>query len=258
MTITIRVFDLEATGFEAPEHVPIEIGWCDLHAQQIDMMNGPLSWIVGHCDGSLVAPGRPVPPDSSAIHHLVDEDLIGAPAWGDASRRALADDGSNRIAYAAHNMKMERQWLTPDLTGTQPWICTWKCSLRLWPDAPAHSNQALRYWKRPAGLDRVLAGNGHRARQDAYVTAFLLAEMLTEASVEQLVKFSTEPALLMRVPFGRDRGKRWSEVDEGLLHWVLGKDFDEDVMFTVRHELKRRADAQAPYDAGPGEVRAAP
>jgi len=111
---------------------------------------------------------------------------------------------------------------------------------RLWPEAPSHSNQALRYWRRPIGLDRAVAPSGHRAYQDAYVTAFLLRDLLSLASLEDLIEWSSEPALQVRCHIGKWRGTPWSEVDDGFLHWILGKDFDEDVVFTVKHELDRR------------------
>lgn len=135
--------------------------------------------------------------------------------------------------------------VTDEITGGAKWICTFKCALRLWPDAPSHSNQALRYWLDPVGLDRAIASRSHRALPDAYVTAFLLREMLREATVEQLVAWTREPALLTKIAFGKHRGKRWAEVDAGFLRWILTKDFDEDVLLTARAELARRETADA-------------
>ena len=88
----------------------------------------------------------------------------------------------------------------------RPAICTYKAALRLWPEAPGHGNQVLRYWLRPKDLDPVIASPPHRALPDAYVTAFILRELLELATVEELIAWTGEPALLPRVTFGQYRG----------------------------------------------------
>lgn len=230
----IRVIDLETTGFAPPAEV-IEIGWVDLTS--IDRVH----WISDQPQSTLVRPNNPVPPETSAIHHLIDEDLVVAPLMVDAldmAKKLPASPGI-RFILAAHSAKFEQQWLQQPF-GAAPWICTWKCALRLWPEAPGFSNQCLRYWLKPEGLDRQFANQAHRAAPDAYVTSFTLRAMLARASVDELILWSSQPALLPRVPFGQSKGMRWTEVDLGFLHWVLARDFDEDVMHTARTEMQRR------------------
>jgi exodeoxyribonuclease X len=240
----IRVIDLETTGFEPPEHGVCEIGWSDVVSVGHDLLGAPTAWCVENGFGMLVNPGRPIPPETSAVHHIIDEDVSGSPDWIVAASHALYREDPP-IAYAAHSAKFERQWCTDDLTGGVPWICTYKCALRLWPDAPSHSNQALRYWRRPDGLDREIAFHAHRAFPDAYVTAFHLRDMLALASIETLIEWSSEPALQVRCHIGKWRGTPWRDVDDGFLEWVAVRDFDEDVLFTVEHELSRRRQERA-------------
>ncbi|KAA2237720.1 exonuclease domain-containing protein [Salinarimonas soli] len=232
----IRIVDLETTGFTPPEAAVVEVGWCDLVATGTNLLDEPAGWEIGRPDGVLVNPGRPIPPETSAIHHIIDEDVRDAASWSEAVSLLRQPPSAVPIAvFAAHNAKFERQWLTDDVMGGLPFICTYKAALRLWPDAPVHSNQGLRYWRNPAGIDRLQAMVTHRAGPDAYVTAFLLRELLAEASIEQLVTWSTEPALLAKCHIGSWRGRRWSEIDEvSFLNWILNRDFDEDVMHTAR------------------------
>lgn len=254
----ITVVDLETTGFDAPEHQPIEIGWCRLAAPN-DLLGEP-DWSQADLleDGyhaALVNPGRPIPPEASAVHHLIACDLVDAEPWRTGLIRWIG--GIRRpVAFAAHSAKMERQWCTPELVGEAPWICTWKCALRAWPDAPGHGNQVLRYWLRPEGLDRALATPAHRAGPDAYVTAFLLRELLRLHPLATLLQWSAEPAVLIRVPFGKrpeeggNRGLRWTEVDDGFLRWTAARDFSDDILHTVTIEIGRRdAERQRIYDA---------
>lgn len=250
----IRVVDLESTGFAPPEHVPIEVGWQDLVATGTDLAGRPRFEVSPDRNGSmLLHPRRPVPPESSAVHHLTDDDFWeGMPFWRDALPEVC--EAAGIVAFAAHTAKMERQWFTPEITGDRAWICTWKCALRAWPDSPSHSNQVLRYWRNPAGIDRLRAHPPHRALPDAYVTSFLLRDLLAEHPVETLIRWTEEPTVLVRVPFGEHRGKRWTEVDAGLLDWILTKDFDEDVRHTVKLELARReAERRERMDAGSPE-----
>ena len=238
MTI-IRVVDLETTGGLPPDHTVCEIGYIDVVSTATDLAGTPCDWQVQGLPGSFfVDPGRPIPPESSAIHHITDEDVAGAMSF-DKGLLRLGQTPVPIDVLAAHGAKFERLWLEEPFAGI-PWICTYKCALRLWPDAPAHSNQALRYWRRPEGLDRFVAHFAHRAGPDAYVTAFHLRDLLALAPLDDLIKWSSEPALQVRCHIGKWRGALWRDVDDGFLHWVSARDFDEDVLFTVRHEMDRR------------------
>lgn len=248
----ITVVDLETTGFEAaPElggHAPIEVGWCRLGAPR-DLVGDP-DWTQAELwehgwRSELLDPGRSIPPEASAVHHLVADDLADAEPWRQGLARWIGRI-SRPAAFAAHSAKMERQWCTPELVGPAPWICTHKCALRAWPEAPGHGNQVLRYWLMPRGLDRATAAPAHRAGPDAYVTAFLLRELLRIHPLARLLQWSAEPAVLIRVPFGKrpeeggNRGLRWTEVDDGFLHWTIERDFSEDILHTVGLEIARR------------------
>jgi len=230
-----RVIDLETTGFEPPAAV-CEIGWSDVYAASAG------DWVVTLPDETLVDPGHPIPPETSAVHHIVDADVKGHEDFADAVRRhrLFEPPGEEGLVLAAHNAKFERQWLTDEITGGLPCICTYKCALRVWPDAPAHNNGTFRYWLNPVGLRRDVALLSHRAGPDAYVTAFTLRELLLKASVSDLIRWSGEPALLVRCGFGKHRGTAWTDVPSDYLRWVTGQQMDEDVLHTAKHYLAAR------------------
>lgn len=222
----IRVIDLETTGFE-PTDAVVEIAAWDL----IDGTN-VVEW-----GSTIVNPERPIPPQVSAIHHLTDVDVADGKTW----KQAYVPVVFAAEAFCAHNAKFERQWLTDEITEGKPWICTLRCAYRLWPDAPGHNNQTLRYWLKPEGLDREIASVAHRAGPDAYVTAFILREQLKKATVEELIAWSAQPALLPRVTFGKHRGSAWSEAPADYLRWITRQDdMNEDVVHTARHWLEVR------------------
>ena len=235
----LRVIDLETTGDSFTNGGVVEVGWQDL-ARVADG-----GWeLYGGPGAILVNPRCPISAVTSGVHHIIDEDVADAPSWDQAAPEVLR---KGAVALAAHRAAFERRWCTARLSGGARWICTYKCALRLWPEAPTHSNQGLRYWRRPAGLDRATGLPAHRAGPDAYVTAHHLRDMLAVADVEQLLRWSSEPALLVRVPSGALRGRRWDELDGAQLQQVLDGEFGQnsDMLFTARAERARRGGTAA-------------
>jgi exodeoxyribonuclease X len=229
----VRVIDLETTGSAPPAHAVCEVGWQDVALGQDGRWE-----LYGDGGNILVNPGRPMPPVTQAIHHIRDEDVADAPWWHDVARQVL-DPYPRRLALAAHRAAFEEQFCTPSFTRNADWICTWKCALRLWPDSPSFSNQVLRYWRKPSGLEHERGLPAHRAFPDAYVTAHHLRDQLNEASLAQLVQWSNEPGLLPRVRYGPDRGKEWREIEEESLVKFM-TDRDPDIRFTAETEMARR------------------
>lgn len=227
----VRVVDLETAG-GGPYDV-CEIGWQDLE-------QGPDgAWRIADERGALfVNPGRPISPETMAIHHIRDADVASAPYWKLVAPEVLRPPGGV-LALAAHRAAFEQRYCRPKLTGEVDWICTWKCALRLWPQLPSFSNQMLRYQRMPEGLVHEAGLPAHRALPDAYVTAHHLRDMLNEASLEQLVAWSREPGLLPRVPSGPHRGASWADLPTDTLR-ALARDRDADVRFSAETELRRR------------------
>lgn len=231
----IRIIDVETTGIpsETEAHALVEIGTCDL-------VQSPSGWRVSSPVARLVNPGRKIPIEAMAVHHIRDADVADAPDPGSVLL-TLADDATY---LCAHNIDFERKFYTG---GEMQWICTFKSALRVWPDAPSHSNQVLRYFldiDAHDDFDPVLATPPHRAGPDAYVSAFILRELIDQTPIDDLVRWSSGPALLAKVGFGKHRGKRWSEVPHDYLEWVLKSDMDDrDVRATAKHYLKVGAPA---------------
>ena len=247
----IRVIDLE-TGPDPVEGEPgiIEYGHIDVIAKGVDMLGNPYDWEVGthtfHTFDTLVKPHAPIPHETSAIHNITDAHVVNAKPWSEIGPyvRFVNSPGKRIVALAAHNIECERK-LIGEYAGDLPWIDTYKIALRLWPEAMSHSNNAIRYYLNPEGLDPHLAAPVHRALPDAYITAFTLREALKGHSYETLVQWSREPALLVRCKIGdrfRNNGKGtpWKDVDSGFLQWILTKDFDEDTKHTARFHLEQR------------------
>lgn len=253
MTI-VRVIDVESTGPspDGDEHGLVEIGYADVVARATDLAGDPCDWHVVEGRARLLNPGVPIPAETSAVHHLVDEDVADAAPWKGVMkgfiRQARAD---GVVAFGAHSSSMEEMWFHPSWWGDEPpipFICSYKSALRHWPDAPGHGNQCLRYWLKHSGLDRDKASPAHRAGPDAYVTAFHFAALLNDGvTIDRMLGWTAEPALTVRCYVGdtyRNGGKGtpWAEVETSMLEWIVGKGFEDkpDVRFTAEYHLNRR------------------
>lgn len=227
----IRVIDFETTGMPDDGAAVCEVGWCD-----VDYADGIAS-VAPSAFALLCNPGRPIPPHVQAVHHIGDRDLVDCPTPEVGFRRLMEGPPA---CFAAHNATFEKAFFGG---GDVAWICTYKVGLRLYPEAESHSNQALRYL---LGLDlpEDAAMPPHRAAPDAFVTAHILARFLNEgrATYDEMVRWSSGPALLPRITFGKHRGSKWEDAPSDYLRWIVDKsDLDVDAKANARHHLKLRA-----------------
>jgi exodeoxyribonuclease X len=261
----IRCIDLETTGLPPDDprdpnpHGIMEIGWCDFdHATRR----------IAPPAGELVNPGRAVTIEARAVHHISDADVEGAigPSLAclilmGAKPRPLFPDGSGSTAtegvpdyFCAHNIDHEKKFFGG---GEIPWLCTYKSALRVWPEAPGHKLQELRYFldvdSDPDFL-QDLAAYPHRAPDDAYVCAFILRKMIRamvgsdefkteEEAIAKIAHWSKGPALLYMCWMKKHKGVPWSQVareDPEYLLWIWNKSEvkDRDIRATVRYYLQ--------------------
>lgn len=227
MTI-IRVIDFETTGTEPPEAEVCEVGTCDLHLErrEIEM---PATWMCGV---------KVMPPEVCAVHHISMAECEG---WDAFDPSAMFERSNYADAIAAHNAEFETKFFTSPV----PVICTYKAALRVWPDAPSHSNGALRYWLEDAGKiapSHGLTQPAHRAGPDAYTTAHILLALFDAgATGREMIAWAKEPRLLPKCPLGKFRGVPWPEVEAGFLGWMLRQEsMEEDLKWNARREIARR------------------
>jgi exodeoxyribonuclease X len=227
---TIRVIDFETTGMAPPAQV-CEVGMCDLHLEEKRVDVFPATWMCGV---------REMPPEVRAVHHIP---LAECKGWDEFDAEKMFATSGSIDAIAAHNAEFETKFFTSPV----PVICTYKAALRVWPDAPSHSNGALRYWLEDAGKiapDHAKTQPAHRAGPDAYVTAHILLALFDAgATGREMVAWTKEPRQLPTCPIGAEwRGKKWAEVDGGFLRWMTNNTtMEADLKWNAQRELDRRA-----------------
>ncbi len=205
---------------------------------------------------TLVRPTRPIPPEASAIHHLVEADFVDAPDR-ETALHALQTWLDPEAVLIAHNAPFDRGFL-PELN-ERVWVDTLRLARHLLPDLPSYKNAAL--WYHLGGhkiTDRL-----HGAVADITVTRFIFerlieryrawaqekcnAEQLARSEeIDSLLAFIARPIMMKRWMIGPTdaKGRLLSEVDHGLIKWALRQTgLDADFRWNVEREAQRRAAA---------------
>lgn len=204
------VIDVETTGPDASCARVVEVAAIRYHGREG----------VGEFQ-RLVNPGIPIPPETSAIHHITDRDVADAPpieiVW-----QALTDFAGPDALCVAHNAEFDRSFVTPLRDRT--WLCTLRFARHLWPDAPNHKNQTLRYW---LGLEIPFVG-AHRALVDVDVTAQIFFRELEtyrerryEWDINAVAEYIKRPIPYSVMDFGKHKGLPLSAVPLDYLRWAL-------------------------------------
>lgn len=233
----IRVADCETTGFP-PDAEMVEIGWTDIRLF-------PTGWeIEGESHSRFVNPGHPIPSKVSAIHGITD-DMVVDGMDPDAARR-LIYTGPDYLC--AHNAAFDSKFLRGHML---PWICTLKCARKMWPNMPNHKNETIRQ-----ELGITVEGDAHRAGYDAAVTARILLQLLKIMPLESMFKVSRPDHVPLRMPFGKNKGKKFTEISASDLRWIISSDMEEGIKIAARAALdKFQAVASTPVSEDPDAWR---
>lgn len=200
---------------------------------------------------SLVNPGKKVPPEAMALHHLTNEMLKEAPEF-DTTEAAGKLSGLNatETILVGHNLTFDLAMLAKEgVTWQGGMIDTLKCVKHLLGGEIDHfSLQFLRYELRLYREEAALAErhgitlSAHHALSDAMHTLLLHRYLEEMADTERLMSLTTEQALIHKLTFGKFGGKYIEDVarrDPGYLEWMLRSlpDLDEDLRYSIEYYL---------------------
>lgn len=245
----IAVVDTETTGLDKDNDRIVELAVTTIDAGKKSIVDTWSTFVAPHGakitpyvnqHGEVITPGMSL--EARATHHITDKELEGAPTLEQAIKEAPLSDVD---FFCAHNAAFDRQFLTMDVK----WLCTYRTARHLYPDAPRHTNQVLRYYldlndklyeAKPAPIDdrgwNIMLQPPHRALVDTWVTAHILLEMLEMKEPRDIHVLSNSPVLEKVCRFGKHAGTEWSKVPRDYLSWIIRTGgFDPDVMHTARH-----------------------
>lgn len=229
MKYIIRVIDFETTGIpdDETEHSVVEAAWIDYDAESKKFIVEKVY---------IVKPETPMDITAQAIHHIsYDEAMDSGRRWEFVESDMGLHGDDETLIYVAHNADFERQFFQ-GAEGAK-WIDTYKVALKLYPDAPSHNNQVLKYY---LGIpDEPDHHPPHRAFPDCKVTAEILFKMAENMKFNEMIKISREPPYLTRIKFGKHKGEKFEDLPRDYLEWLKKQeDMDDGVKAAVGRFLK--------------------
>lgn len=106
---------------------------------------------------------------------------------------------------------------------------------RLYGESPINSLEKLRQHF------NIQAEGAHRAMNDVIVNIEVFKYLCkTYKTTEDLIQRLERPIRLKTMPLGKHKGRRFEEIPIEYLLWAARKDFDEDLLFSIRKEISVR------------------
>jgi DNA polymerase-3 subunit epsilon len=189
---------------------------------------------------TLVNPECPIPQTSQEIHKISQEMIEAKPKIAQILPDLLAMiDGyilvGHGITFDIALIAAEaRRHNIPTQIDRQPYLDTLRMA-RLYGESPINSLQHLRqhFNIEPEGA--------HRAMSDVIVNIEVFKHLAKPYQlVEDLMRILQKPIRLRTMPLGKHKGRKFEEIPIEYLLWAEKKDFDQDLLFSIRSEIKNR------------------
>lgn len=188
----------------------------------------------------LIDPGCPISSESIAIHHITEEMVKGKPKIHDVLPQILKLVGNHIIVGHGIGFDIDMLSLAAE-KGSIPcnmrnnrFIDTLRLA-RLYGESPVNSLEQLR-----KHFNIPLEG-AHRAMSDVIVNVAVFKHLAKKfKTIEQLFEALSRPIQMKTMPLGKHKGRPFKEVPLQYLQWAAHQEFDQDLLFSIRSELKRR------------------
>ena len=231
--------DCETTGLDIEKEAIIEFAAVKFTlTEQLESME------------TLIDPARPIPEESTKIHHITDSMVIGKPKIGAVLPAILAFIGNYPIM--GHGIAFDINILTiwanrlgiPHALQTLPLIDTLRLA-RLYGGSAINSLEALRRHF------NILPHGAHRAMSDVQVNIEVFKHLAKPfRSKDEILERLKKPIAMSAMPLGKHKGRRFNELPVEYLRWAVNQNFDQDLLFSLRCELKKRKQGDQFMQAG--------
>lgn len=189
---------------------------------------------------TLIDPECEIPQVSQEIHKISHEMLQGKPKVKEILPKVIKMiEGHIIIGHGvgfdiALVSNEAKRCQVPCNIEKQPFIDTLRLA-RLYGESPINSLERLRqhFNIQPEGA--------HRAMSDVLVNIEVFKYLTrTFQTTDEVFRILEKPIKLKTMPLGKHKGRRFEEIPIEYLRWAERKDFDQDLLFSIRNELKNR------------------
>lgn len=226
---TFICLDCETTGLAPESDQIIEIALVRFNFEQtIDSYE------------TLIDPQILINPESIAIHHITDAMVKGKPKVQEILPKVIEFIGKNIIVGHGINNDIAflcsaaKQHQIPCNLHAHPYIDTLRLA-RLYGESPINSLEKLRQHF------NIAEEGAHRAMSDVIVNIEVFKYLSQRyKTTEELMQRLKSPILLRAMPLGKHKGRPFAEIPVEYLRWASHQNFDQDLLFSLKTELKKR------------------
>jgi len=221
--------DCEATGLDVATDAIIELAAVkftfDSHLESFD---------------SLIDPGQPIPEESIKIHHITEDMVKGKPKIKEVLPAFLKFIDGHIIV--GHGIKFDIDMLVKAAKNNQV-----QCHLekqviidtlrlaRLYGQTSVNSLEILRKHF------NITSEGAHRAMNDVLVNIEVFKQLASSfKTTKQLLERLQKPIAMKTMPLGKYKGRLFGDIPTDYLTWAAHQNFDQDLLFSLRTELKKR------------------
>jgi len=189
---------------------------------------------------TLIDPQMLIPEASTNIHHITDSMVKGKPKIQEIlptiftfiGRSIIVGHGiTNDIAFVCSAAKRNN---VPCKLASHPYLDTLRMA-RLYGESPINSLEKLRQHF------NIAEEGAHRAMNDVVVNIEVFKYLsMRFKTTEQIVNRLKSPIQLKTMPLGKHKGRSFAEIPVEYLRWAVNQNFDQDLMFSLKTELKKR------------------
>jgi DNA polymerase-3 subunit epsilon len=221
--------DCETTGLDAKADRIIEVA----------VVRFTLDQIVQQFE-SLIDPQITIPQESIDIHHITQEMVSGKPTIDKVLPEILAMIGKHIIVGHGVGFDIELIANAADRYGIPHTLRSSRTFdtlrlARLYGESPTNSLEMLRKHF------NIEEEGAHRAMSDVVVNCDVFRYLSKNfRTTEQIFAVLSKPIKMKTMPLGKHKGRLLKEIPLQYLQWAANKEFDQDLLFSIRSEINRR------------------
>jgi DNA polymerase III subunit epsilon len=221
--------DCETTGLDVDNDRIIEVGAATFTFEKVlDRFE------------TLIDPECDIPAASQEIHRISNDMIKGKPKIVEVlpTILKLIDEhiivGHGVLFDITLISKAAERCQMPCKLHTLKYIDTLRMA-RLYGESPTNSLEQLR---RHFNIEPDRA---HRAMSDVLVNIEVFKKLASYyKTTQELLQRLERPIILKAMPLGKHKGRHFDEIPLAYLQWAANQDFDQDLLYSIRTELKKR------------------
>ena len=168
----------------------------------------------------LVNPGIPIPAEATSVHNITNDMTAKADNFAAVGKRFIEFCDGDVVLIAHNNDAFDINFMFKEFARNNLIMPDWKFldslkwARRYRYDLPKHNLQFLR---EEYGIE---ANNAHRALDDVKVLYQIFKTMTDDLPIPTVYALMKQPRLVLRMPFGKHKGKPLKEVPKNYVSWL--------------------------------------